>query len=116
MPLPGMNCQRGELPARAGCSTPPTMLAGDPEMVGKLGPGEAQGKALRVERPHRSVPVLPFGDETLVDVGMAILEVGTLHRILHDIEQERIVEDLEVLPVAVADRPLSVVLVAPEEL
>ena len=50
------------------------------------------------------------------DIAAAIPQVGTLARIVDDVEQERVVADLEVFEIAVAHRALRVGLVAPEQL
>src|SRR4051794_7467655 len=64
---------------------------------------------------HGGVPLVPFAVETGVGVLVAVLEIGALERIVDDIEEESILEDLEELVVAVADGALRVGLVTPEE-
>jgi len=50
-------------------------------MVGKLGAGEAECEALRIERQHRRVPLVPVRDQPVVDLAVPLLEVGA-HRFL----------------------------------
>jgi hypothetical protein len=85
-------------------------------MVGELCPGKAERKALRIERQHRRVPLVPLRDQPIVDGAVPRLEVRAVHRILDHIEEEGVVEDLEVFPIAVARRLLIGVFVAPEQL
>src|ERR1700730_4716206 len=98
------------------CVASPGNNSTDAEMVGELRSGKAACEALRIERQHPCVPLVPFRDKPFVQVPLALLEIGSLHRVLHHIEQEGVVEDLEVVPIAVAGRLLVVVFVAPEEL
>ena len=67
-------------------------------------------------RQHRRVPCLPLGDDSIVDVLAALLEIGALERILDHVEQEGVVEDFEELVVADACGALPLPLVAPEQL
>src|SRR5690242_9754125 len=84
----------------------------DAEMVGELRPGEAAREALRIERQHGGVPFVPLRDKPLVHVPVALLQIGSLHRVLRHIKQERVLEDFQVFPIAVAGRLLVVVFVA----
>ena len=54
-----------------------------------------------------------FRDQLIVEILPPLLQVRALHRILDDVEEKRVVENLEELEVAVADGPLRVGLVAP---
>src|SRR5215813_13389203 len=58
------------------------------EMVRQFCTGEAVCKALRVERQHADVPFVPFGDQTLVEVFMALLQIGSLPRVADNVEQK----------------------------
>jgi hypothetical protein len=58
----------------------------DAEMICELGSGEAGRKALRVERQHSRVPLVPLRDQPVIDIAMPLLEVGALHRVLDHIE------------------------------
>src|SRR5262252_3574902 len=73
-------------------------------MVGELRAGKAAREAVRIEWQYRRVLLVPFSDEPLIDVAVALLRVYPLHRIFSNIEQKGVVEDLEVLPIAVAPR------------
>jgi len=57
-------------------------------MVGELRPGEAEGKALWIERSHRRAPLVPLRDQPIVDNAMPLLEVGPLNEIPHRVELE----------------------------
>ena len=82
-------------------------------MVGEFRPGKAGRKALRIERQHCRIPLVPLRDQPIIDVAMPFLEVSAFHRILDHVEQKGVVEDLEVFPVAVARRLLVGVFVTP---
>src|SRR6201985_1750496 len=96
----------GQLSSRANRLGARSCIRLDTEMVGELFPGEAACKTLRIERQHGRVPFVPLRDQPVIDVPMPILKVGTLHRILYDVEEEGVVEDFEILPVAIARRLL----------
>jgi hypothetical protein len=81
-------------------------------MVGEFRSGKAAREAPWIERQHGRVPLVPFRDKPFVDVPMALLRIGSLHQVLRPIEQEGVVEDLEILPIAVADRLLVVVFIS----
>ena len=86
------------------------------KMVSKLGTSEPTGEAARIERQHCRVPFVPLRDEPFIDAAVPLFQVCSLHRITNDIEQKGVVEDLQVLPIAVARGLLVVVFVAPEQL
>src|SRR5215469_16395461 len=94
----------GRLSRRANRLRASSRIRLDTEMVGKLSPSEAIGKALRVERQHGRVPCVPLRDQPIIDVAMPVLEVRSLHRILDHVEKKGVVEDLEVFPVAISCR------------
>ena len=81
-------------------------------MVGEFRSGKAAREALWSERQHGRVPLVPFRDKPFADVPMALVQIGSLHRVLRHIEQEGVVEDLEILPIAVAYRLLVVVFIS----
>jgi hypothetical protein len=81
-------------------------------MFGEFRSGKAAREALWIERQHGRDPLVPFPNKPFVDVPMALLQIGSLHRVLRHIEQEGVVEDLEILPIAVADRLLVVVFIS----
>src|ERR1700737_3155424 len=85
-------------------------------VVGELLAGERAGEALCDFRQHRPVPRLPLGDDSVVDVRAALLEIAALERILDHVEQEGVVEDFEELVVADAGGALPLPFVAPEPL
>ena len=85
------------------------------EVIGKFLTGEAVGKALLDFRQHTGIPLVPFADESTIDVAVPILQVGTFQRILSYIEEERVFQNLEELVIAVACRPLGIRLVTPEQ-
>jgi hypothetical protein len=55
-------------------------------VVGEFLAGERAGEALGDFRQHRRVPRLPLGDDSVVDVLVALLEVAALERILNNVE------------------------------
>jgi len=57
-----------------------------PVMVTELRAGVRHGEALGDFRQHRGVPRLPPGDDSVVDVLVALLEVAALERILNHVE------------------------------
>ena len=63
-------------------------------------------EALGDFRQHRRVPCLPLGDDSVVDVLMALLEIAALERIINHVEQEGVVQDFEELVVADASGAL----------
>src|SRR5436309_3155757 len=65
---------------------------------------------------HGGAPLFPIRLEALEYVLVALLEIAALARILHHVEQELVASDLEVLPVALAQRALLSGLEAPIEL
>jgi DNA-binding MarR family transcriptional regulator/GNAT superfamily N-acetyltransferase len=81
-------------------------------MVGEFRSGKAAREAPWIEWQHGRIRRVPFRDKPFVDVPMALLRIGSLHRVLRHIEQEGVVEDLEILPIAVADRLLVVVFIS----
>src|SRR5215831_9645402 len=82
-------------------------------MVGEFCPGKAGRKALRIKWQHCRVPLVPLCDQPVIDTAIPVLEVSALHRVLDHIEEEGVVEDLEIFPVAVARCLLIGVFVAP---
>ena len=86
-----------------------------PDMIGQLGSGEIICRTRRGLAKHLQVPDIPFADEALIDILMALLHVGALHRIIDDVEQERVVQNLEIFPVADPGGALPKRLVAPEQ-
>ena len=64
---------------------------------------------------HRCIPGEPFLGKALVHIAVPVFQVRTFHRIVGDVEQERVLANLQVLQVTVAHRTLRVCLVAPEE-
>src|SRR5262249_36065215 len=84
-------------------------------MIGQLSSSETACKALRIKRPHGCVPFVPFRDQPIVDVRVSSLEICSLHWILDYIEQEGVVPDLQVLPMAAPAGCVLVVLEAPEQ-
>ena len=95
---------------------PPCRSISASDVVRKLIAGEVVSAALINFRQHGRVPFVPLRHDPVVDILAALFQVGALHRILDDVEEERVVEDLQILVVAVARRPLGVRLVAPEQL
>ena len=85
-------------------------------VVGELIAGEVAGGACINFRQHGCVPCVPLRHDSVIDIFAALLQVGTLHRVLNDIEEKRVVEDLQILVVAVSRRSLRVRLVTPEQL
>src|ERR1700730_3629476 len=85
-------------------------------VVGELLAGERVGKALGDFRAHQRVPRSPLGDDSVVDVLMALLKIAALERILDHVEQEGVVEDFEELVVADARGALALPFVAPKQL
>ena len=65
-------------------------------VVGELLPGERVGEALGDFRQHRCVPRLPLGNDSVVDVLVALLKIGTLKGMLDHVEQARACSDLGV--------------------
>src|SRR5258708_9061960 len=82
-------------------------------MVGKFLAIEAVRETFLDLRQHGSAPIIPFADQALIHVLLAVLEIGALQRVFHNVEEERIVEDFEEFGIALADRPLRVRLVSP---
>src|SRR3954470_6455969 len=62
----------------------------------------AAGVALVDFRQHGGIPSVPLRHESIVDVLLAGLETGTLHRVVDDVEEERVVENLQILVVAIS--------------
>src|SRR5258708_20389427 len=85
-------------------------------MVGKFLTIEAMRETLLDLRQHGSVPVIPLEDEAMINVLLAVLEVGALERVFHNIEQERVVEDFEELVITIPDCSLRIRLLAPDQL
>ena len=85
-------------------------------MVGKLSTGEIVGGTFVDLRQHGGVPLVPIRRYPVKNVLTALLQVGTLHRVLDNIEEKCVVEDLQILVVAVSRRALCIRLIAPEEL
>jgi len=83
-------------------------------MVGKFLTIEAMRETLLDLRQHGSVSSHSTRDEAMINVLLAVLEVGALERVFHNIEQERVVEDFEELVITIADCSLRIRLVAPE--
>ena len=65
-------------------------------VVGELLPGERVGEALGDFRQHRCVPRPPLGNDSVVDVLVALLKIGTLEGILDHVEEARACSDLGV--------------------
>src|SRR5262249_15169507 len=65
---------------------------------------------------HRLAPRLPVVLETIENILVPTFEVGSLARVLHDVEKELVASNLQILPVAVAHGALSARLQAPEKL
>ena len=84
-------------------------------MVGELVSREALDIAIIDFREHRRVPGAPFFIHSIVNVSAQLLEIGALHRIIGEVEQERIVFDLEKFEVAIAHGPLGIGLVSPKQ-
>ena len=106
---------RAAFPKRTEVFAFPSLRLSDNEVIRQLRAGETAREALRIERQHRCVPLVPFRDKPLVHVAMALLQIGSFHRVLRHIEQKGVVEDLEVFPITVAGRLLVVVFVTLEE-
>src|SRR4029077_6476518 len=85
-------------------------------MIGKLFRGESMRVALLYFGQHGRIPLKPRARQLLIDVRMAIFEVRALQRIIDDIEQKSILQDLEKFIVSIAGRSLGVCLVSPEQL
>jgi len=81
-------------------------------VVGKLLAIETGGVALLDLRKHRTILLVPLPGEPLINVLLAVLQVGAFERVLHDVEEESIVEDLEEFVIAIARRSLGMRLVA----
>src|SRR5215468_6579702 len=64
---------------------------------------------------HRCIPGEPFLGKALVHIAVPVFQVRTFHRIVGDVEQERVLANLQVLEIAVTHRTLGVRLVTPEE-
>src|SRR5436190_15177620 len=64
---------------------------------------------------HRRVPGQPLFRKPVVYILLALLQVRALHRIVDDVEQERVLAQLEIFEISVADGPLRVSLVAPKQ-
>src|SRR5262249_61767157 len=64
---------------------------------------------------HRCAPRVPVAFETVEDVLVAVLEIRTLARVLHHIEQELVAGHVQIFPVTVAHRALRSGFVAPVE-
>src|SRR5271170_3504758 len=86
------------------------------DVIGELSARKAEGEAVVGFGKHSCVPGEPLGNQPVVDVLVPLLKVGAFHWIIHDVEEEPVFEDLEVLPVSVACGALGVCLIAPEEL
>src|SRR6516164_7730314 len=86
----------------------PVQSTSTPKWSASWAPVNPPGEAVRAERQHRRVPFVPLRDEPFTDAPVALFQVFSLHRIPSDIEQKGVVQDLEVLPVAVAPRLLVV--------
>ncbi len=85
-------------------------------MVGKLATGEVIREAFINLRQHGCVPGVPFRRHSVINIFTPLLQIGALHRVLHYIEEKRVVEDLQILVVAVSRRALRIRLIAPEQL
>src|SRR4029078_2301522 len=88
---------------------------GHAEVIGKLRAIWPASERSGIERQHGLVPNVILREHSHIDVLAAFLVIGAFHRLVSDIEQERVVADLKILPIAVAHRLLLVVLVAPEQ-
>src|SRR3984893_1148539 len=67
-------------------------------------------------REHGAVPCLPVAFESIEHVLAAVLQIGSLARVVHQVEQEFVACDPQVFPVAVAKSALRSGFVAPTEL
>ena len=85
-------------------------------MIGQEIARIAVGCRPRSFRQHGVIPGLPVVLEALEEVRVPILEIGPLARILDDIEQELVVGNPQILPVAIAHGALRAGLVAPVKL
>ncbi len=85
-------------------------------MVGKLTAGEVGSRALIHLRQHGCVPRIPLRRNPVVNILPPRLQIGPLHRVVGDIEEKCVVEDLQILEVAVSRGALLVGLIAPEQL
>src|ERR1700680_2614366 len=85
-------------------------------MVGKRPRCEVVGGALISLPQHGCVPFVPLRHYSVINILMPLLQIGALHRVLNDIEEKRVVEDLQILVVAVSRRTLSIGLITPEQL
>ena len=85
-------------------------------MVGKLTAGEVRGRALINLRQHGRVPVIPFRRNPVIYVLPPSLQIGPLHGVVGDVEKKCVVEDLQILIVAVSRSTLLVGLITPEQL
>jgi hypothetical protein len=74
------------------------------------------GCRTRTLRQHRAVPGCPVVLETVEDVLVPVPEIGSLPRVLADVEQELVAGDTQVLPVAVAYSALLPGFETPEQL
>src|SRR5438093_4359603 len=84
-------------------------------MIGKLIARDAPGIALIDFGKHRRIPGVPVVDEPIVHRRQSLLQVRPLHRILDDVEEEAVVEELQELVIAVASGALGIRLEAPEQ-
>src|SRR5580658_899753 len=84
------------------------------DVVSQLVAGEVDRVALIGFEQHGCVPIQPLRNDAVVDLLVPLLQVGSLHWIVDDVEEERVFEDLEKLPIAVSRSPLRIGLVAPE--
>src|SRR5262249_931411 len=80
------------------------------DMIRELCAREVSGCAFIDLRQHCCIPFQPLRDEPIVDVLLPHFQVGAFHRILDDVKEKGIVENLEKLHVAVANGPLGVAL------
>jgi len=55
---------------------------------------------------HGGVPCVPLGHQPIVDIRLPLFQVGALHRIGNDVEEKRVVENLEVLVIAISEGAL----------
>ena len=67
--------------------------------IGHKFAGIRVGRGSRSFRKHRTVPSLPVGFESSEDILFALLIIGPLARILHDIEQELVASNSQIFPV-----------------
>src|SRR5271166_4509207 len=81
-------------------------LIDDAVVVREKDPGIAIEGRPRPLRQHGGVPALPIGFQAIEHVTVAVLQVAPLARIPDHIEEKFVSDDLQILPVAVADRAL----------